>query len=124
MGDLNIGGVNSTVGGTAVGRGATVYNAASHGPVQSAEEFAKWLDGLRAALQTQAAKSEANLDLADGAAAVAWLRQHYADAEPPPEAKQRLGALRRLSTTWPQLLEMAKQLPAGILAGWIVEIMK
>jgi hypothetical protein len=123
MGDTNIGAIGGSVSGSAIGRRAIVYNAGTS-PVTTPEEYVAKLDALREALQHEAGHGEPDPRLYDAIAALAWLRQHHGDQARPADADQRLGALRRLGKVWVQLVEMAKQLPAGVVAGWIVEAMK
>ena len=123
MGDMNIGAVGGSVSGSAIGRRATVYNTRST-PLTSAAEFVAELDAMRQALQQEANRSQPDVALDDAIAALAWLCQHHADQTKPADADHRLSALKRLRKVWTSLAEMAMQVPAGVVAGWIVEAMK
>ncbi|MGC5021847.1 hypothetical protein [Micromonospora sp. DT47] len=128
MGDINIGAIGGPVTGSAVGPDATVYNRVSATSIASAEDYLAEVEALRkslqqASLQREAKQQAPDVTLDDAIAALAWLRQHYTDPSKPADADRRLTALKRLRKVWTPLVEMAKQLPAGLLAGWIVEAM-
>lgn len=126
MGDTNIGAVNFgsgnvTAEGNAVGRNAIAFNGKM--PITSAE-FVAEVGALRKKLQQEAEGGQPDVAVDDAIAALAWLRQHHAARTRPADADQRVAALKRLRKVWTPLVEMAKQLPAGVMAGWIVEALK
>ena len=124
MGDVNIGAIGGSVTGSAIGRNATVHHTGSATPLTSAEQYVAEIEAIRKALQQEADRGQPDVALDDAIAALAWLRQHHANQSKPGDADQRLTALKRLRKVWTPLVEMAKQLPAGVMAGWIIEAMK
>jgi hypothetical protein len=130
MGENNVGAINygsgtANVSDTAVGRKAAVYHVEAGGPVTTAQQFGLELDALRRALvREQAEATEPGVELDDTIAAINWLRHHLTEPAKPADAERRLGALRRLHWVWSRLVQLAAGVPAGVVAGWIVEAMK
>jgi len=122
MDEINVGaiGAGASVSRSAIGHGATVVNTDGSGPPRTADEFRASLDRLRRSLDA----ADPDLRLQDALAALVWLRTHLESRTVPPDGPERLQALRRSRRVWAPLWEMTKQLPSGVIAGWIVEGMK
>lgn len=124
MGEINIGAIGGSVTGSAIGRHATVHNTASPMPLTSVAEFLAQIAAIRRTLQQEAMQGPPDLAREDAIAALAWLYEHHGDPTKPADADQRFSALKRLQKVWTLLVDMVKQVPAGVIATWIVEGLK
>lgn len=127
MGDTNIGFIASGSGNTeaqgiVVGRGAAVNNF-SPVSLTSAQTFLAELDRLRSELREQAEHGQSDVSIDDAIAALSWLQQHYSEQVKPADGDQRLNSLKRLQKVWTQVGDVAKQVSAGVIAGWILDAM-